>query len=211
MSDQQPAKPLYLDYMDKEMNIMGILSTFCVAVVALVLDKVLGGKTSEPTFLTDVWKYGRPCVMAASALMLAGAYFFYRQRSKLAFYYGQICLCLSRSPPKNAQQFLTDADSWDTWWFYQTAFWLTGLAFLNYFAAICLACSDSISMSIFREHYLFTILMPIGVVFPTALFRRVVFHCYKYEDHPFQKFFSGFRLRVVEVLRIGKGLPSNRI
>lgn len=39
----------YLEYLDKEMTIMGILSTFCVAVVALVLDRVGSADLSKQT------------------------------------------------------------------------------------------------------------------------------------------------------------------
>jgi len=39
------AKP-YLDYLDKEMTIEGILSAFCVAVGGVAFDRVLGWRLS---------------------------------------------------------------------------------------------------------------------------------------------------------------------
>jgi hypothetical protein len=37
----------YLEYLDKEMTIMGILSTFCVAAAFLVIDRVCGADKSS--------------------------------------------------------------------------------------------------------------------------------------------------------------------
>lgn len=168
---------------------MGILSTFCVAVVALALDKILSAKISESPVLVEIWKSGQLYVLTASTLMLLGGYFFYRQRSLLAWYYGQICLCLFRSP-KEVQDWLDDADSWETWRYYQTAFVLMWLATIDYGAAICSANSSWI-----QEHYLIVILIPLLSTGPVLLFRRFVLKRYKYEDEPFKVFFSRLRKR----------------
>jgi len=99
------------------MTIMGILSTFCVAVVALVLDKVLGVKEGEHAFLSDVWKFGQYYIATASALMLISGLVFYRQRSLIARYYGGICLCLSKpDKPENDSLAARERSSCRTAW-----------------------------------------------------------------------------------------------
>src|SRR6266542_7101379 len=84
----------YLDYLDKEMTIMGILSGFCVAVLALVVDKIALAKDSPS--LASLWsRQENHWLIGLTALLLA-ALLFYLQRSYLAFYYGQIALAQAR-------------------------------------------------------------------------------------------------------------------
>jgi hypothetical protein len=90
--DREGAK-LYLDYLDKEMNIMGILSAFCVAAVAFALKEVLGAQSS--TSLANVWTNGAWQILIGSVLILGAAVGFYVERSTLAWYYGQISLTLA--------------------------------------------------------------------------------------------------------------------
>ena len=71
MSDptEKPEKT-YLDYLDKEMTIMGLLSTFCVAVVALALERVASAKEGG---LVAVWELGYRFIVIGSGLMLGVA------------------------------------------------------------------------------------------------------------------------------------------
>jgi hypothetical protein len=113
---------LYLDYLDEEMNIMGILSAFCTATVALALKELLGADADKP--LGQIWINSRGFVIVGSLLILGAAASFYRQRSDLAWYYGQISL--TRAAPEvtdvNVFDWLKDADSWKTWIPYRCAF-----------------------------------------------------------------------------------------
>ena len=59
------AKP-YLDYLDKEMTIEGILSAFCVAVGAAAFDRVLGAKSDTASSLVKALQdFSYPYVLAA--------------------------------------------------------------------------------------------------------------------------------------------------
>jgi hypothetical protein len=119
----------YLEYLDKEMTIMGILSVFAVAASALILDKTLGADlhseghrlwTAQPALIS----------LSAAALMLAALYF-YRQRSALGFWYGQIVISMTARyhdvPATPALIHLTDR--WSQWRHYFIAFGLITLAF----------------------------------------------------------------------------------
>ena len=89
------AKP-YLDYLDKEMTIEGILSAFCVAVGAVVFDRILGAKGDSASGLVAALQYfSYPYVLAAIVGLMAAALFFYLQRSALAWRYGELSLVIA--------------------------------------------------------------------------------------------------------------------
>lgn len=180
MANENPK--LYLDYLEKEMTIMGILSAFCTAVVALVIDRVV---SAEKGILSRLWASSSVYVIVASVLMLLGAFSFYKQRSLLAWFYGQICLCMNRDPSE-LREWLDDADSWETWIWYQWAFTLTGVAFGEYILALL---SDA--QVWFQQHSLACSLSLIGIGMIIMTFRTFVLTRYKYEDAPFRAFFRG--------------------
>jgi hypothetical protein len=126
---------LYLDYLDKEMNIMGILSAFCVATVAFTLRELLEAEPNRP--LEQIWEYSGWFVIIGSALILGAAAWFYRQRSDLAWYYGQISLTRAASEVTKTELFdwLKDADSWTTWISYRCGFFLLWPGLVAYMAA----------------------------------------------------------------------------
>jgi hypothetical protein len=150
----------YLSYLGKEMNIMGILSTFCVAVPALVLERL--ASAAKDTDLATIWSSGKPYFWIASALLLVSAALFYKQRSLLAFYYGRI----ARGEPPLPHVAVPDyktwtdwADSWTTWIPYHAAFWIGVVAVLEYIFALVSCKRTSI-----HEHVCGYILVPVLVL-----------------------------------------------
>ena len=129
--DRESTK-LYLAYLDKEMNIMGILSAFCVATVAFSLKELLEANGNPPPPLQTIWVNGAWYVLIGSALILGAAGWFYVQRSNLAWNYGQISLTLAAPTVTGLKLYdwLRDADAWDTWIPYRCAFFFlwAGLA-----------------------------------------------------------------------------------
>jgi hypothetical protein len=130
------AHKTYLDYLDKEMSIMGVLCAFSVGVLALALDRILGN--DKETTLTDLWKREPEYVLTGSVLVLASALMFYRQRSLLAWYYGQISLSLIQpNVTRRAVTFwLREADSWATWITYRIGWGCLTLAMWTFVAAL---------------------------------------------------------------------------
>jgi uncharacterized protein (DUF983 family) len=124
----------YCDYLDKEMTIMGLLSAFAVGVPAVVLDRTAGADTSTQAALAAVWSDQRVPLGAGSLAFVLAALFFYRQRSLLAYYVGQLRFSQTDACYKGmtAKGLLEDADSWATWVHYQTAFVLLTLGFIFY-------------------------------------------------------------------------------
>jgi len=126
----------YLDYLDKEMTIMGILSTFCIAAVALVLDRIGSADLEKKTLFALLWRDQRLFVLLGSSCVALAAALFYQQRSALAWFYGQISLSIE-SPSINGietDDWYKDADSWATWTPYQSAFTAltVGITFYGY-------------------------------------------------------------------------------
>lgn len=93
LSDAVKEPKPYLDYLDKEMTIMGLLSAFSVALASFATERIVN---AEKGFLHDIWLVGRDHVIAGAATAILAAFFFYLQRSHLAWYYGQIALAQSR-------------------------------------------------------------------------------------------------------------------
>src|SRR6266581_6587264 len=118
----------YLEYLDKEMSIMGILSTFCVAVPALILERLASATAGE---LVTIWQAGERCFWTGSVLFLVAAALFYKQRSLLAFYYGRIALADS-TDGVGAVKWKECADSWTAWLPYHFGFWLGVAATVEY-------------------------------------------------------------------------------
>jgi hypothetical protein len=116
---------LYLDYIEKEMNIMGVLSAFCAVAPGLAIKELLENSGPSPNYLGDIWNSGRAFIVIATLLILAAAGFFYGQRSTLAWFYGQISLALldPEMTGRSVEQWLRDADSWATWNRYKRAFY----------------------------------------------------------------------------------------
>jgi hypothetical protein len=114
------AKP-YLDYLDKEMTIEGILSAFCVAVGAVVFDRVLGAQAETASNLVKaLQEFSYPYVLAAIIGLLTAALFFYLQRSTLAWLYGQLSLAVTREMAHGTAQtdsssFIEGLDTGDSW------------------------------------------------------------------------------------------------
>ncbi len=109
----------YLDYLDKEMGIMGVLSTFCLAVPSLFFERVISAdeKSIAHDFLVKLWSNGWLFLIVATCMSLLGAAYFYKQRSRLAWYYGQIALkmALPNYTAHELEEWLKKADGWETW------------------------------------------------------------------------------------------------
>jgi hypothetical protein len=130
----------YAEYLDKEMTIMGIVSAVSLAAPAGILSVVLGDHSDIKTAL---WNTGQFFIVAGSVLCVVASLYFYKQRSMLAWFYGQICLAEALEDKatriEKLRKWLTDADSWATWWPYSWGFTTLVAGFVEYLLA--LGCS----------------------------------------------------------------------
>jgi hypothetical protein len=120
-SDIDP-KP-YLDYMDKEMTFCGIITTFSLACVLFMMDKMFSSiKTNDTTIQIDFKSIY--FLMSIISLVIA-AFLLFKLRANLAYNYGQISLEITSKgfTGKPIESWLKDVDSWEFWnpYFYAIA------------------------------------------------------------------------------------------
>ena len=131
------SKP-YLDYLDKEMTIMGILSAFCVAAPAGILVTSIG---KDSSVAAQFWASEKIFILAGSILSMLASAFFYKERSLLALYYGLISYAqtgvdgVTRSTSEE-KAWLKEANSYATWWPYCCGFVLLFSGFVYYLGAV---------------------------------------------------------------------------
>lgn len=177
----------YLDYLDKEMTIMGVLSTFCLAIPSLFFERVISADQNSIAhdFLAALWHGGTPYLVFASVLMLAGAALFYRQRSLLAWYYGQIALkmALPDYTTPSLEQWLKESDSWETWIKYHWAYWTVIFATAGFVLAIL-----SVYVQFIQTHWwCFVGILVVALVLVVKLIRRnSMKHAYDENPHFFR-------------------------
>jgi hypothetical protein len=123
----------YLEYLDKEMTIMGILSAASVATPAGILNAIA---TKDNAVASAFWNVGESFIITASVYCLLAASCFYKQRSQLAWLYGQICLAEALHDKNSAlakvRDWLEEADSWGSWWPYSWGFTFLVAGFVDY-------------------------------------------------------------------------------
>src|SRR5579872_5574409 len=122
----------YLEYLDKEMTIMGILSTFCVAAASLVVDRVASAE--KESLFKSLSEHHSLSVFVGSGFLVAAGLCFYLQRSILAHLYGGICMSIAHRDfhKRDTRTWLREAYSWRTWLRYRTGFTFLMLATVVY-------------------------------------------------------------------------------
>jgi hypothetical protein len=147
-STSAEATKLYLDYLDKEMTIQGILSAFCVAAAAAGFDRILGADPKNTSELIRRIQYlSSPFVLATIGAMITSALFFYLQRSRLAWLHGQIsyaATCEMKLIPIPADtgdltEGLRIGNSWSLWNCYKVGLSFLAVAVAEVGLAICFA------------------------------------------------------------------------
>jgi hypothetical protein len=183
----------YLDYLDKEMTIMGILSAFSVVAPAGILVTVIG-KDSQVG--ASLWSSTHPFVIAGSALCVLAASLFYKERSDLAWFYGQISLVVARGGDETTlagqlEELFREADAWSTWSPYVCGFVNLLAGFTEYFLAIILFAAPShwkwLLIYLHKVKIVTFIVVPVVVIFWCAL-ECYVRTRYKYEDDAWHEF-----------------------
>jgi hypothetical protein len=195
MTEPVDGTKAYLEYLDKEMTIMGILSTFCVAAAALVIDRV--GSAEHDSFFGGLAKSHIVQVLIGSGLLMLAGLYFYLQRSTLAYFYGSICMSIAKRAGNNAatERWLIEVDSWATWLRYRLGFMFLTLAAVFFmfltFQTIC--PSRPPGWAWFEGLLLATIALGFFL-------HNVILSAYRYEDDPtdaftFHHFLTDWRKR----------------
>lgn len=178
----------YLEYLDKEMFIMGILSAFSVAVATLPVEQVLSEKKSP---VSQLFIMRDAHVVAGILLALLAAFCFYLQRSHLAWYYGQIALAqsLGEVSPHPIGSWLLQADAWDTWLRYQTGFIALSLSIASYVyagAKVWFPCLGTISLT-------WSLILPLTLSGLLVVSRWYCLTAFAQSDNPFQEWMKSLK------------------
>jgi hypothetical protein len=178
----------YLEYLDKEMTIMGLLSAFAIAVTSFATERIL---SAENGFLSQIARSGRTQILAGAASALLAALFFYLQRSHLAWYYGQIALAQSRgtASPAPVQDWLTWSDGWDTWKYYQAGFSVLSLSLFYYVYAIV----ETLIPAFASASLLYVLWLPLLIMVVIESVRWHVVDKFPQEDHPYKTWLRSLR------------------
>lgn len=178
----------FVDYLDKEMNIMGILSVFCVAVSALVLDRTGGAAQTSP--FAAAWHHSALLIVSGAFLGFVAALFFYWQRSLLAWYAGQLALAETTDATETVRARLQEADGWDTWINYRLGF----VSLYGAFLWIASAVSRELLPTMMRIRQRWFIGVVLCIVIISSVLTRYIFTKYRSEDDsPWNAFWGSLR------------------
>jgi hypothetical protein len=180
----------YLEYLDKEMSIMGVLSAVSVIAPGGILSVVLASDKGPANAL---WTASSFFLVAGAAMCIFAAMCFYGERSKLAWFYGQICLteALEKDDVLEIRERLREADSWESWWRYSWGFDFLIAGFVEFLFAAFLYLAPS-HWALCKLHLHFVKIIAF-VMFPcivavTAVLQRYVFIRCKFSDYPWKDF-----------------------
>jgi hypothetical protein len=184
MSEAIPDCKPYLDYLDKEMTLLGVLSTFCVGFASIVLDRVVTN-LDKVTFFKTLWEEHITSVLAGSVLLLLAAWIFYKQRSDIAYFYGGIAMSMATPPAVgewNIANWLKEADSWNTWIYYRLGVYSLLLGFLFYSHAVY----RTIYPALPKQYVPFTLIAAVIVL--RGAWLTVLSSTYRYAEKPSKAF-----------------------
>lgn len=128
----------YLDYIDKEITFCGIITTFSLACVLFIMDKLFTNNKSESqTVYIDFTSIYFIIVLLC---LVISAYLLFKQRSNLAHHYGQICLEIYKIgfTGKDINSWLNEIDNWNFWRLYFYGVSLLGCAFSQIAVIFCI-------------------------------------------------------------------------
>ena len=148
-----------------------------------------------------------------SVLCIIAASLFYKERSDLAWNYGQICLTAVTTEKKlreaKLREWLRDADSWETWWPYSWGFtFLVGGLAEYLFAFFFLLTAPHwpwLSTNLCIAKILAVLACPLAAVIVAVVQWRVL-TWYKFNDHPWKDSWSDLKRR-----RKGGKLPHEGV
>jgi hypothetical protein len=151
----------YLEYIDKEMTFCGIITTFSLACVLFMIDKVF---SINKTALMFSVQFRSVYFIIALLTFIISAFLLFKQRANLAHHYGQISLEYT-SPgitDHKIKYWLNDVDSWKFWFLYIYAIGLILCGFIE--------TTIMVIISIYRDYYIAKLLDQFPYSYITSLF-----------------------------------------
>jgi hypothetical protein len=194
---KDPAE-LFLDYLEKENTILGVISTFCILAAAFVIKEVLSASSGQ---IEQVAKDAITYIYIGSALMFYAGHRYFRQRSLIAWYQGQISLAIVHDDKRLLNDTINEVDTRFAWRYYNTASVITWFAFIEYSFALITTGSQ---FQFLKEHQLFIstglTLIPIIAIALKSYEAKVLEEKYPNADSPLVEWLKHF-IRPKKALR----------
>ena len=152
---------VYLDYIDKEMTFCGIITTFSLACVLFMTDKLL----SKPEASIGI-NFKSFYFIAVLIALTVSAFLLFLQRSRLANRYGQISLETAQPDftGKTIAKWLEEVDAWKFWYPYLYAITLIKCAFIEIFILLLITLFKEYQVFQFLNQYSFVISLAIVLI-----------------------------------------------
>jgi hypothetical protein len=181
----------YVEYLDKEMTIMGILSTFCMVVVGGCATLLSDVAKEQHGWFTSFWHAQGPFILCGSAAIVLSAFLFYRQRSLLSYCVGQIHLsskyqeCADGSPRELHER----ANSWKTWRYYRLAFicLFTAAAYLTRVTLMYALETGDRFLRFLAANRTWELWAPAILCLILCVSVCMAFDAFPFDDHPYRK------------------------
>ncbi len=190
--DKSAPADSYLVYLDKEMNIMGILSAFCVLTVAGIANAFKDVDPNGKTLASALLKASHEYIVAGCICMMAAALFFYGERSHLAWCYGQICLAQFDDETYSSPGYWLDlANGWSSWRSYKAAFAALGAGATEFLLGVL-----ATKYCFLLRYKMAILLVPIliGAAYVASMY--CVMQIYSSSNRPWKKFWQYMRFRL---------------
>lgn len=187
----------YVKYLENEMTIMGILSSFCLIVIGGCITILSGIAKDNGQWLSAFWHEEGTFISLGLFSLVLSAFFFYRQRSLLSHYVGQIYLgqYSSELADCSTEKLHQRANNWVTWRFYRFAFlWLfTAGLFFARVALLLVLSRDGRLFSLVERQRPWEIWTPAALCVALCLAVCMAFAAFPDDDHPYAKSFRNTR------------------
>lgn len=181
----------YVDYLDKEMTIMGILSTFCILVIGGCVNALSNVSKEQSQWFKGFWHEQGPFIFFGLCAVLLSAFFFYRQRSLLSYYVGQIHLSSDYSDlaDGSVSELHDSANNWRTWRFYRMAFicLFAAAAFFGRVASTNVLSSGTWLLSVLECLRFWELYVPTALCLILCVSVCMAFDAFPNDDHPYKR------------------------
>ena len=172
---------------------MGILSTFCILVVGGFITVLSNVSKDQAEWLRRFWPEQRAFLFCGFGMVLLSAFLFYRQRSILSYYVGQIYLSshYKELADGSVQELHAKANGWATWRFYRQAF-ICLFAAAAFLGRVCLAelfTSHTCLLFMLGRFRAWELFLPTTLCLILCICVSMAFAAFPDDDHPYQQSF----------------------
>ena len=173
-----------------------------------ILSSVLA---NDKSVARAIWDSSGLFIVAGSTLCIVAALWFYKQRSYLAWSYGQICFheAMKENDLHGLQKWFEDADSWAAWWPYGLGFTFLIAGFAEYLFAVTIYVAPPHWRSLSTHLHVVKVVcfwICLAIVTVVASLQWHVLRSYPFSDRYWKDFLSDLFRRTSKVKKPHEGV-----